>query len=282
MKKLEKYSVYEIAIKDIKYDETFNCRGPFSLESITELADSIQDIGLQFPVAVQPWEGKFRLLAGHRRYKAVTALLGWSEIPALVFKGLNEHQARILNLTENLERKDLNMMEEARAIKAIFPDGVSLRKAAKELKRPTRWVHTRLRLLELPEWIQIKAALGFLTAVNIEAVYQLPDNMREKAVHKILDFKKKKTRLTSPVKRSFRPKKTKEQLSKMIGMLLNAGIHGLPPRLLSWAAGYLSDVAIKKDIKDHAPEYELGSSNESPFGWENTDQQVKDFHNFDD
>jgi len=276
MKRLEQYDAYEIPLEDILYDERFNCRGAFTIQSIIELADSIKEIGLQFPIAVQPWEGRFRLLAGHRRFKAVESLLRWETIPAIVFKGLDEHQARLLNLTENLERKDLNMLEEAKAVEALYPEGVPLRSASKELKRPTRWVHIRLRLLKLPEKVQIKAALGLLSAVNIEAICQLPEDKQVAAADKIIKFKEKKagkkTRRGVPVTRKFRYKKTKAQLSKMAAVMLNAGINGLPPRLMAWAAGYLSDAEIKKDIKKHAPEYEFRSSGESPFRWEDTDQ----------
>lgn len=278
MKRLEQYDAFEIPLKDILYDESFNCRGKFTIQSITELAGSIKDIGLQFPVAVQPWEDRFRLLAGHRRFKAVETLLKWETIPAIVFKGLNEHQARLLNFTENLERKDLTIMEEARALDALYPDGISLRKASKELKRPTRWIHIRIRLLNLPDKVQMKAALGLLSAVNIEAICQLPEDKQIAAAESIVQFKemksKKGTRRSIPVSRSFRHKKTKAQLSKMTAVLINAGVNGLPPRLMAWAAGYLSDAKIKKDIKRHAPEYEFGSSGESPFRWEDSDQQV--------
>ncbi len=282
MKRLEQYDAFEIPLKDIIYDDSFNCRGAFTIQSIMELADSIKEIGLQFPIAVQPRKGRFRLLAGHRRFKAVSSLLQWEAIPAIVFKGLSEHQARLLNLTENLERKDLNMLEEAKSLESLYPEGISLRKAAKELKRPTRWVHTRLRLLKLPEEIQSKAALGLLSAVNIEAICQLSGDEQIAAAIKIVKFKEtKSSKRGPPVRRSFRYKKTKAQLSKMTAVLLNAGVSGLPPRLMSWAAGYLSDAEIKKDIKRHDPEYEFGNSSKSPFRWEDTDMQVGTVHDLD-
>ena len=282
MKRLEQYDAFEIPLKDIFYDDSFNCRGKFTIQSITELADSIAEVGLQFPVAVQPWEDRFRLLAGHRRFKAVSTLLQWEASPAIVFKGLTEHQARILNITENLERKDLNMLEEAKALEALYPEGVSLRVAAKELKRPTRWIHTRLRLLKFPEMIQTKAALGLLSAVNIEAIHLLPEEEWLEAAEKIVKFKEKnRGKRVQPIRRKFRQKKSKAQLSKMAAVLLNAGVNGLPSRLMAWAAGYLSDAEIKKDIKNYAKDYEFGSYEESPFGWEDTDKQVETVHNLD-
>lgn len=183
MKRLEQYDVYELPVADIFYDAGFNCRGSFTPQSVHDLSESIKENGLQFPVVVQPCDTaayKYRLLAGHRRFKAVTLFLKWSSIPAPVRSELTEHQVRLLNLTENLERKDLNMLEEAKAIHNLYPAGVSLRKASKELKRPTRWIHARLRLLDLPQEVQKWAAAGGLKflaeyAMGYEPKYHYED-----------------------------------------------------------------------------------------------------------
>lgn len=271
MKRLKHYDTYEIPVAEIFYDESFNCRGAFTLQSVSELADSIGEIGLQFPVVVQPWEnGKLRLIAGHRRYKACTVFLKWDKIPAVVRSDLNEHQARLLNFTENLERKDLNMLEEALAIQAMYPEGISLRKAAAELKRPTRWIHTRLRLTQLPEEVQQLAAAGRIVSTDIEAIWNLPEDERVEGAQQIIQLKSRPgKKLPKRLKRKFRPRKTKEQISKMAGVMLNAGIMGLPPRLLAWAAGYISDRDIRKDIKTYAPDYQQESNNDNP--WDDDD-----------
>ncbi len=260
MKRLKNFDAYEIPLVDIYYDESFNCRGSFTLQSVVELSDSIKEIGLQFPVVVQPWENRYRLIAGHRRYKACTVFLKWDKIPAVIRADLDEHQARLLNLTENLERKDLNMLEEALAIQALYPEGVSLRVAAKELKRPTRWVHTRQRLVQLPEEIQQMAAAGRLVATDIEAIWNLPEKKQIESAQKIVTIKRTPgKRLPRQLTRRFKPRKTKEQIGTMTGVLLNAGVEGLPPRLLAWAAGYLTDKEIREDIKTYAPEYQFES-----------------------
>jgi ParB family chromosome partitioning protein len=261
MKRLKHFDAYEIPVGDIFYDEDFNCRGAFTLQSISELAKSIDENGLQFPIVVQPWhDKKFRIIAGHRRFKSVTTILKWDKIPAVIREDLDEHQLRILNLTENLERKDLNMLEEAFAIQGIYPDGVSLRKVSAELKKPTRWVHVRFRLLKLPEEVQKLAAVGRLSAVDIEALFQLPEKDRIKSAEKLVKVKRREgRRLPKQLRRSFRPRKTKEQISKMTSTLMNAGLDGLPTRLLAWAAGNISDRQIRKEIKEHSPHYDFAS-----------------------
>ncbi len=260
MKRLEHFDTFDIPIGEIFYDESFNCRGAFTLDSIAELSESIEEIGLQFPIVVQPWESGYRLLAGHRRYRACTVFLAWESIPAVVRTDLDEHQARLLNLTENLERKDLNMLEEALAIQAMYPEGISLRRAAAELKRPTRWVHTRFRLVQMPRKVQTIAAAGKLSAIDIEVLWRLPDEERVEAAHKMVSVKRQPgKKLPKKLQRHFKPRKSKEQIGKLTGTLLNAGIHGLPPRLLAWAAGFLSDREIRRDIKKYAPDYEFES-----------------------
>ena len=102
------------------------------------------------------------------------AFLKWSKVPAMVRSGLSDREARMHNFVENLERKDLNPLEEATALKRLYPDGAPLRVAARELKRPTRWVHDRFRLLTLPEEVQQLAAVGLLAMCQLEALIGKP------------------------------------------------------------------------------------------------------------
>ena len=89
----------------------------------------------------------------------------------------------MLNVVENLQRKSLNILEEARAIQNLYPDGASVREAARELKQPTRWVWVRVRLLRMPEAVQQKAAAGLLSQANLErlAGLETPDEQIEAA-----------------------------------------------------------------------------------------------------
>lgn len=257
MKRLNQYDVYELPVDEIFCDSDFNCRGDFLAQSVHELSQSIAENDLQFPVVVHPIDKpgyKYRLLAGHRRLKAVTIFLKWTTIPAVVRRDLTEHQCRILNLMENVERKDLNMLEEAKAIRNIYPKGVPVRKIAAELKRPTRWVHARLRLLTLPKEIQMWAAAGFIPAYQIEAICALKTPEEQIAAgQEYYDYKReggRKYNLKPKCTRRFRTRKTKEQLSKMSLYLMNVRCDGLTTRLLAWAAGKITDREIREDIKN--------------------------------
>ena len=98
----------------------------FTLESINELAQSIKQDGLNFPLVVQPWHGGYRLICGFRRYQAIATILKWTKIPVMIRSDLSDAEAQRLNLSENLERKNLNILEEARALQKIYPEGISL------------------------------------------------------------------------------------------------------------------------------------------------------------
>ena len=266
-KRLAKYDVLALPLKRIYYDADFNCRGQFVLGSVSELADSIRQKGggvelqgLDFPVVVQPAadvegglpEGfDYRLLAGHRRFRAVEFYLKWKNIPSMVRKGLSTYEARLLNLTENLERQDLNMWQEAVALQRIYPNGVTLRRAHDELHRPTKWVAARLRLLKLAPEIQQQAAAGLLSANTIERLSQAAPEDQLFLANETAKARNKSGQLPglpSTYKRKFKERRSKEQINKMVTKLFEAGITGLPCRVLAWAAGGVSDEEIDKDI----------------------------------
>ena len=131
----------------IYYDADFNCRGQFTLESVMDLAENIRLRGggvalkgLDFPVVVQPIADMggekpagfdYRLLGWPSPLQGRSRVfLKWPCIPSMIRPGLSDREARMLNFMENLERKDLNLLEEARALGRLFPEGCSLRVAA--------------------------------------------------------------------------------------------------------------------------------------------------------
>jgi len=268
MKRLEQYDTYPLPLDRIYYDADFNCRGQFTLQSISGLAESIRLKGLDFPVVVQPIgdvAGKvpagfdYRLVAGHRRFKAIQTFMKWLEIPAMIRAGLNDHQARMLNFVENLERQDLNMLEEARGLRHLYPNGVTLKAAAAELKRPTRWVHDRLRLMTLPEDVQQLAACGLLAAVHVQVLVGMKTVAEQiEAARKIVAAKRDRGKTASlkhlgpKYRRKFGYRKSKAEINKMVARMLGRGIAGLGPRMGAWCAGYISDAEIKRDIENAA------------------------------
>lgn len=259
LSELEQYKAYSIPIAAIYFDADFNCRGEITLQSVKELADSIAQAGrLICPVAVQPWVGAkgyaYRLIVGHRRFRAVTEFLKWTEIPAYVCEALSEQEARMLNLVENLQRKNLNILEEARAIRSIYPNGATVRQAAQELKQPMRWVYIRLRLLRMPDAIQQKAAAGLLSAANLEMLAGIESaDEQSLAAHKIIEARQRgKGKFLPGLNRTYkrrRGSRPQEEINRIIERLLAAGIGGLPPRVAAWCAGQIPDKELLEEIE---------------------------------
>lgn len=263
MQRLEEYDVLALPCDRIYYDPSFNCRGEFTSQSVVELADNITERKrLLCPVWVQPAEDvagipagyDWRLVAGHRRYRAATVFLKWPTIPSMIFRGLTEREARLLNFTENLERKDLNPLEEALAIWHLFPGKISVRQAAEELKRDTRWVHKRLRILSVPEAVQQLIAARRVTLLDLEIVCRrkTPEAQIE-AAQALAASKRGRAKnavfVGEKLTRSFRRRRNKSEINDLISKILNMGIaQHLGLRIAAWCAGYITDEELDADI----------------------------------
>lgn len=267
--RLENYDVVAVPCDRTYFDESFNCRGEFTLQSVEDLAASITEIGrLLAPVWVQPaadvpgLEGyDFRLVAGHRRYRAVTVYLKWTTIPAMILSGLTERQARLLNFTENLERKDLNPLEEALTIRNLYPGDVSVRTVARELKKDTKWVNYRLRLLKLPEEVQQLVAARRVTLLDLEIVCRRSTPAEQiKVAEELAASKRGRGRNAvfqgTPHLRSFRRRRNKSEINAKIAKMFGLGVHGLAPRVAAWCAGFVTDEELDAEIEETARENE--------------------------
>lgn len=260
MERLSHYDAYDVPLADIWVDPDFNCRNAFTFQSVKGLADNIAKVGrLEIPVILQRREDSqagfsepFRLVAGFRRVAAVQTFLKWASIPANIRPELDDRAAEILNLTENLEREDLNPLEQAQAIARRFPTGTSLRVIAQEMNRDTRWVHQRLRIMELPEELREKVAARMLTLLDVDALVKLPPDEQVQAANEIIAARgkhKRKIIVNPRYRRTFRYRRGKEEINTRIGQLLEAGLGGLATRMGAWCAGYISDDEFDQDIE---------------------------------
>ena len=244
-----------ILVKDIIVDHEFNSREEFSLDSIRDLAESIQQNGLIQPVVVRPWEDKYQLIAGFRRFTAVTRILKWNRIDAIVKKDLSEQQARVLNLEENLERRGLNMLEEARGIANAFKE-MSAREIARVLRKPDRWVRVRLWLLEMPEHVQRLAAEGLISMKNLEVIHSLPSVEDQINAADVISGAKSCCRtdfqalIDERYRHTFVYRKSKEQIREKIKHMYKRGLEGGMPRTLGWVLGLVTDDELEKEIDD--------------------------------
>ncbi|MCL4855361.1 MAG: hypothetical protein KJZ78_28695, partial [Bryobacteraceae bacterium] len=159
-----------------------------------------------------------------------------------------------LNLVENLQRKSLNILEEARAIQNLYPNGASVRQAAHELKQPTMWVWVRVKLLRMPEAIQQKAAAGLLSQANLTVLAGLEKTDEQiKAADEIVAARQRgKGKFLPGLNRTYKRRgavRRREEINRMIERMLAAGIGGLPPRVAAWCAGQILDEELLKEIE---------------------------------
>lgn len=117
-------------------------------EALQELADSIRAQGVVQPVVVRPVEGRYELIAGERRWRA-TQLAGLEQIPAVI-KDIPDQAAAAMSLIENIQREDLNPLEEALAFQRLIEEfELTHQQVAESVGRSRAAVSNMLRLLEL-------------------------------------------------------------------------------------------------------------------------------------
>lgn len=195
----------EIKLSDIVPDPD-QPRRHFDEEALKEMAQSVGEHGVVQPIIVTPFNGKFKIVAGERRYRGAT-MAGLDSIPALVRTLTDQHKLE-LSLIENLQRRDLNILETATAyLKLRDQFNLSLEEIGKRVGgKSISSISNTLRLLRLPESVREALQEGKMTEgqarplVNadpevIEAV--LPRILREdwsarKIEQYVVDLKKSK------------------------------------------------------------------------------------------
>ncbi len=159
----------------------------FDEEELQALADSIAAHGLLQPLAVRDMGGGFyQIIAGERRWRAAR-LAGLSEVPVVVVEA-DDRTVMELALVENLQRQDLNPMEEAEGYRSLMQDyGLTQEEAANRVGKSRPAVANALRLLALPEEVRQLVVEGTLSAGHARAVLSLPDaRLQKAAAQKIL------------------------------------------------------------------------------------------------
>jgi ParB family chromosome partitioning protein len=172
----EVLEVTEIPMSEIYADEQFNCRGSIIPFHVMDLAKNIQENGLIQPIIVQPYPGpkgeKYRVVAGYRRHLAHKVNKS-STIKSIIHHNLSDDDARFLNLSENLNREDLNLMQEAKTVNVLLERGFEPKQIAEKLNITPQWVYARMHALAMPEEIQEEIAAGVIKQENLKALYGL-------------------------------------------------------------------------------------------------------------
>ncbi|TJY03850.1 nucleoid occlusion protein [Lactobacillus amylovorus subsp. animalium] len=178
-------------IQDIELDKIvpnrYQPRREFSDDSIKELAETLDKDGLLQPIVVrEDGEDHYEIIAGERRYRAAKSL-NWETIPAIV-NNMNDDQAASLALIENLQREDLNPIDEAKAYTNLMKlNDLTQTALAKDMGKSQSYVANKLRLLKLDDDVQKALIEGKITARHGRALLNLSDDDQERVLKEIED-----------------------------------------------------------------------------------------------
>ena len=179
-------------------------------DSIKGLAESIRQNGLLQPITVRKNGDKFELIAGERRYRACL-LNGDNDIEAIIMESSDDESAK-LALIENLQREDLNAIEQAMAMQRIMKsEDLTQVELAERLGYRQSTVANKLRLLKLPDYIKNAISRGEITESHARALLNVPEDMLEEVYLTI-------------VNRQYNVSKTEEYIRELTKRSKNRGV----------------------------------------------------------
>lgn len=145
----------------------------FNETELRELSESIQEHGVLQPLLVRKYGNGYEIIAGERRYQA-SKLAGLEELPVII-KDVNDEEMLALALIENLQRSDLNPVEEAKGYRQLIDaSGMTQEALSKAVSKSRSAITNSLRLLDLPEIVQQMIFEGKLTAGHARAILAVP------------------------------------------------------------------------------------------------------------
>lgn len=214
-----------VQIKDIQKNP-YQPRKEFSEEKIQELAQSIKENGLIQPIIVRksPVLG-YEILAGERRYRASIAA-GLSEVPVIV-KQLSDQDMMLHSIIENLQRENLNPIEEAKAYQSLIDKGFTHTEIAEKMGKSRPYITNLVRLLGLPKHILIEVESGRLSQAHARLLIQLSSDKQDKLLNRIqtenLSVRQveqilQKTKKSSKKEKDHFVKDEEQKLKKILGL----------------------------------------------------------------
>ena len=169
--------IFDIYLKDIMPNR-FQPREVFDETALKELSDSIKEHGVIQPILVRKVGDKYELIAGERRFRA-SELAGKETIPAIVTV-MDDKEAAKVALIENLQRKDLSPIEEAKTYQTILRlDNMTQEELAKNLGKSQSAIANKLKLLNLDDKVQTALLNGEISERHARSLLNLPDKEKQ-------------------------------------------------------------------------------------------------------
>ena len=220
MRDKQKEDVTYIHLDDI-IPNRFQPREVFDERALKELAVSIKEHGVIQPIIVRNVNGKYEIIAGERRYKA-SALAGLTQIPAIV-RNLDDKETAKVALLENLQRKNLNAVEEARTYQKILElDEMTQENLAKTMGKSQSAVANKLRLLSLPEEVQEAVLKEKISERHARALASVPDQEKQKELlKKVIENRMPVRKLEQEIKELYPREEEPKKENKAIGEIVN-------------------------------------------------------------
>ena len=204
-------------------------RSTFGEEGLEELAASIKQKGVVQPIIVRRVDGEFELIAGERRLRAAR-LAGLERIPAFITEVEDGSEALELALIENLQREDLNPLEQSEGFRRLANHyGLTQEQIAERVGKSRAAVANTLRLVNLPKAVQASLRAGQISAGHARAILSFDDRERQVLLWKrimkeglsVRKAEQLAKRLTSPTAPAPAPKKRPSHLTQIEERLRN-------------------------------------------------------------
>lgn len=245
IKEAESKGISFIDINDIKPNEK-QPRKNFNEEKLEELASSIKEHGLIQPVILRKSIQGYEIVAGERRWRACRKA-GYKEIPCII-KELSDEQNMLIAIIENMQREDLDPIEEAEGINQMINTfGMTQEEVSKSVGKSRPYITNALRLLKLPEEIRIFLSEGKLSAGHARAIagigdthrqikiaeYTIDNDLSVRQIEQLIKEESKKTRRNpcKKVEKSSDVKRVEEELKQIMGTKVNLNQKGKKGRI---------------------------------------------------
>lgn len=207
--------ILEISLEDI-VPNRFQPRLTFDTEALNELANSIKEHGIIQPLVVRRLNDKYEIIAGERRFKAAT-LIGMKKVPCVVMK-LSDNESAEVAVIENIQRKEMTPLEEAKAYKQILDKGYLTQDVlAKRMGKSQSSVANKLRLLNLDEVVQDAILDGKISERHARSLLKIEDKQEQRNILSEIINNRLTVRQTDElIKEKYNKEEEKEETNNMI------------------------------------------------------------------